>query len=79
MSSDEPFVDLHHVEGLRGVYIASQLKPSTVANEKFHMNEVISLITFDQGAEWQVLTPPEFEHDGRPIYCQYVSANHKGT
>ncbi|ODM87301.1 Sortilin-related receptor, partial [Orchesella cincta] len=69
--ASETFVDLHHVEGLRGVYIASQLKPSTVSSGKFNMNEVISLITYDQGGEWQVLSPPEFEHDGRPIYCQY--------
>lgn len=61
------------MEGLRGVYIASQLKQSTVTNGKFNMNEVISLITYDQGGEWNVLNPPEFEHDGRPIYCQYVS------
>ncbi|CAL8091762.1 unnamed protein product [Orchesella dallaii] len=71
----DTFVDLHHVEGLRGVYIASQLKPSTVSSGKFNMNEVISLITYDQGAEWQVLNPPEFEHDGRPIYCQYKSVS----
>ncbi|ODM93787.1 Sortilin-related receptor [Orchesella cincta] len=73
--ASETFVDLHHVEGLRGVYIASQLKPSTVSSGKFNMNEVISLITYDQGGEWQVLSPPEFEHDGRPIYCQYKSVS----
>jgi len=71
--TEEEFVDLHHVEGLRGVYIASQLKPSSAGKTKINLEEVTSWITYDQGGEWEMLKPPEFDDDGHPIYCQYVS------
>jgi len=71
--TEETIVDLHAVEGLRGVFIASQVNTSSMVAKKFSMEDVISVITYDQGGQWQVLTPPELDDDGRPIYCQYVS------
>jgi hypothetical protein len=68
-------VDLQPIEGLRGVYIASQLQPAAVYSSKFHIDQVISVVTYDQGAEWEVLQPPQFDGDGNPIYCQYVSSS----
>lgn len=72
--TDEPFVDLHHLEGLRGVYIASVLKSAPQGPaDKINFNEVISLVTFDNGGVWDVLKPPEFDDDGNPIYCHTTS------
>lgn len=71
--ADEAFVDLHPVDGLRGVYIASQLKQSASLSTKFGIDEVISVVTYDQGGQWETLRPPQFDDDGNPIYCQYVS------
>ena len=73
--TDNPFVDLHRVEGMRGVYIASQLSISTSNNGKFDFDQVVSLITFDQGGEWELLKAPDVDDDGDPIYCRLVKVS----
>ena len=61
------------MEGLRGVYIASQLKTTTLSSSKFGLEQVTSVITYDQGAQWEPLKAPEVDDDGEPIYCRLVS------
>jgi len=65
---DESFADLTKVQGLRGIYIASQitLSPGLVRVGPEH---ITSLITFDRGGEWKRLEAPMFDDDGQPIVC----------
>uniref|UniRef100_S4RF15 Sortilin related receptor 1 n=1 Tax=Petromyzon marinus TaxID=7757 RepID=S4RF15_PETMA len=53
------------VEGLRGIYIATQ-----VSGEHFSEENMRSFITFDKGGEWQPLLPPDTDSWGRPVNCQ---------
>ena len=48
--SSKAFVDLHRVDGMRGVYIASVLRNGT-----FNTEEQMTMITFDKGGNWQFL------------------------
>jgi len=50
---DEPFADIHKVEGMRGVYIATQIINNTLSTE--HQR---TLITFDKGGEWNLIKTP---------------------
>lgn len=70
---DESFADLTKVQGLRGIYIASQItiSPGLVRVGPEH---ITSLITFDRGGEWKRLEAPMFDDDGQPIVCT-VSMN----
>jgi len=65
---DEPFADLTKVQGLRGIYIASQitLSPDLIRVGPEHVS---SLITFDRGGEWKRLEAPMVDDDGQPIVC----------
>jgi len=71
---DEPFADLTKVQGLRGIYIASQitLSPDLIRVGPEHVS---SLITFDRGGEWKRLEAPMVDDDGQPIVCSMVSRN----
>jgi hypothetical protein len=71
---DESFADLTKVQGLRGIYIASQitLSPGLIRVGPEHIS---SLITFDRGGEWKRLEAPMFDEDGQPIVCSKVSMN----
>lgn len=48
------FVDLHRVEGISGVYIATNLTKGPPGRR--HLR---SLITFDKGGEWSPIPAPE--------------------
>ncbi|XP_075232916.1 sortilin-related receptor-like [Lycorma delicatula] len=75
---ENSFTDLHKVNGLKGIYIASQV----VANfQEYngHSHEystnispehLTTLITFDWGGEWHTLNPPKYDHKGQPIDCK---------
>ena len=65
---DEPFADLHKVEGMRGVYIASQL-----INKSMAIDHQRTLITFDKGGEWQLVEAPDRDVHNQPTNCSYVS------
>ena len=65
---DHTFIDLHKVEGLRGVYIATQLENGQVGRRYLS-----SWITFDKGGEWRHLSAPAQDVDGKPINCHPVS------
>ncbi|XP_059494976.1 sortilin-related receptor isoform X1 [Stegostoma tigrinum] len=62
--ANEPFADIHRVEGLRGVYIATQM------NGSYTEENMRSVITFDKGGTWELLQAPAFGSDGVKINCE---------
>lgn len=66
--ADEAFTDLYKVEGMRGIYIASQIKdiPKDKAIGPEHL---VSVITYDHGTTWTPLKPPKVDSDGFLITC----------
>lgn len=69
--SDESFADLHRVEGLRGIYIASQV------TDEAHITNIgpehlVTVITFDNGGEWRRISAPSVDEQGRSIKCDQV-------
>lgn len=66
---DESFADLTKVQGLRGIYIASQIQLPTGAS---HVGPQYfkTLITFDRGGEWRPLEAPLFDDEGQRITCR---------
>ncbi|GLH17030.1 Putative low-density lipoprotein receptor, partial [Gryllus bimaculatus] len=71
--ADESFADLHRVEGLRGIYIASQVVPALPSASSLGPEHLTTLISFDHGAEWGPVQPPSVDHQGRPVNCNVVS------
>ncbi|XP_046432202.1 sortilin-related receptor-like isoform X1 [Neodiprion fabricii] len=66
--SDEAFTDLYKVEGLRGIYIASQVKETPKAGA-IGPEHLASLITYDHGATWNPIKAPDVDNDGFFIPC----------
>ncbi|XP_061574688.1 sortilin-related receptor isoform X2 [Cololabis saira] len=62
--ASEPFADLHRVEGLRGVFIA------TLINGSVSEDNMRSVITFDKGGTWELLQPPVADSLGGTVDCQ---------
>ncbi|XP_036379298.1 sortilin-related receptor-like [Megalops cyprinoides] len=62
--ANEPFADLHRVEGLRGVFIA------TLINGSLSEENMRSVITFDKGGTWELLQPPAADSLGGMLDCQ---------
>uniref|UniRef100_A0A8B9H7G1 Sortilin-related receptor, L(DLR class) A repeats containing n=1 Tax=Astyanax mexicanus TaxID=7994 RepID=A0A8B9H7G1_ASTMX len=62
--ASEPFADLHRVEGLRGVFVA------TLINGSLSEDNMRSVITFDKGGTWELLQPPAADSLGGTINCQ---------
>ena len=69
--TDEPFTDMYRVKGLHGIYIASQVKEGV--SGAIGPENLVTLISFDQGGEWRRISPPTFDEDGRRIECNSVS------
>ncbi|KAF7992430.1 hypothetical protein HCN44_001755 [Aphidius gifuensis] len=67
--ANEAFTDLYKVEGLRGIYIVSQIKeiPKGTSIGPEHL---MSLITFDHGATWNKIKAPTANHEGFFVNCQ---------
>ncbi|XP_039293247.1 sortilin-related receptor-like [Nilaparvata lugens] len=68
---ENSFTDFHKVNGLKGIYIASQV------SDKYQMQKgnigpehLESVITFNWGGDWRRLTPPALHADGTPYDCQ---------
>ncbi|CAL4091361.1 unnamed protein product, partial [Meganyctiphanes norvegica] len=68
--ADKSFADLHKVEGIRGVFIASQIAGNYSKEKDISPEHLTSLITFDQGAQWKPIQPPLKDADGIPISCK---------
>lgn len=62
--ANEPFADLHRVEGLHGVFVA------TLINGSLREENMRSVITFDKGGTWELLQPPTSDSLGGSIDCQ---------
>uniref|UniRef100_A0A671K1R9 Sortilin-related receptor n=1 Tax=Sinocyclocheilus anshuiensis TaxID=1608454 RepID=A0A671K1R9_9TELE len=62
--ANEPFADLHRVEGLRGVFVA------TLINGSVTEDNMRSVITFDKGGTWELLQPPAADSLGGTVVCQ---------
>uniref|UniRef100_A0A672I1R6 Sortilin-related receptor n=1 Tax=Salarias fasciatus TaxID=181472 RepID=A0A672I1R6_SALFA len=62
--ANEPFADLHRVEGLRGVFVA------TLINGSVSEDNMRSVITFDKGGTWELLQPPAEDSLGGTVECQ---------
>ena len=66
-AGDKPFADVYKIDGLRGIYIASQIidsaNPSTLRS--IHPKDLRSLITFDQGGIWTPIQGPKTDEQGR--------------
>jgi hypothetical protein len=69
---DESFADLTKVQGLRGIYIASQIMLSPGLS-RVGPEHISTLITFDRGGEWKRLEAPLFDDEGQQILCATVS------
>ncbi|XP_063217852.1 sortilin-related receptor-like [Bacillus rossius redtenbacheri] len=66
--ADETFADFYKVQGLHGIYIASQVSLS-VDNHSILPQHLTTVITYDSGGEWRFLTPPDQDSLGRKILC----------
>lgn len=66
--SEEAFADLYKVEGLSGIYIASQVteKPE---DSNLGPQHLVSRITFDHGGSWHPINVPERDIEGQRITC----------
>ncbi|XP_029628708.1 sortilin-related receptor isoform X2 [Salmo trutta] len=62
--TNEPFADLHRVEGLRGVFVA------TLINGSLSKDNMRSVITFDKGGTWELLQAPSADSLGGTLDCQ---------
>ncbi|GIY59173.1 sortilin-related receptor, partial [Caerostris extrusa] len=62
----ERIADIHKVQGLRGVYIATQLN---LVNNSNSTDNLTTVITFDKGGEWSLLKPPIADKNGSPLKC----------
>lgn len=62
--ANEPFADLHRVEGLRGVFVA------TLVNGSVSEDNMRSVITFDKGGTWELLQAPAADSLGGTVDCQ---------
>ncbi|XP_023207184.1 sortilin-related receptor isoform X2 [Xiphophorus maculatus] len=62
--ANEPFADVHRVEGLRGVFIA------TLINGSVSEDNMRSVITFDKGGTWELLLAPTADSLGGTVDCQ---------
>ncbi|XP_031838991.2 sortilin-related receptor [Nomia melanderi] len=66
--ADDTFTDLYKVEGLRGIYIVSQVK-GTPKSGTIGPEHLVSLITFDHGSTWNPISTPTANHEGFYIHC----------
>ncbi|XP_065056294.1 sortilin-related receptor-like [Rhopilema esculentum] len=64
-SLNQSFIDLYRVEGIYGVYIATQLTNARPGHRKLK-----TLITFDKGGEWMNVSAPKVDSYGRPTNCE---------
>ncbi|XP_023233438.1 sortilin-related receptor-like [Centruroides sculpturatus] len=68
IEGEKEIIDFHKVQGLRGVYIATQLKENVSSSSSFE--NMVSVITFDKGGKWQNLAAPKVDKNGNLLLCQ---------
>lgn len=76
-AGDKPFADVYKVQGLRGIYIASQITTDYYADNKdkehgiqeIKPDHLKSLISFNQGGEWREVLPPTYDEEGHELPC----------
>uniref|UniRef100_T1IZM8 Sortilin-related receptor n=1 Tax=Strigamia maritima TaxID=126957 RepID=T1IZM8_STRMM len=68
--TEETFADFYKIEGLTGVYIASQLQKDFKGNHDLGPEDLVTLITFDKGGHWMPLNPPQTDQYGKRIDCK---------
>ncbi|XP_071492134.1 sortilin-related receptor-like [Diadema antillarum] len=73
--ADEPFADLHKVDGLRGIYIATMLNTTSAFPTSLDDANMISMMTYDKGGEWFRIPAPEVNSTGSPYNCQQPSCS----
>ncbi|CAH1796241.1 unnamed protein product [Owenia fusiformis] len=66
--AEEPFADIHKVEGLEGIFIASQVDGNYSSTTGDFVN-VTTVITYDKGALWQKLSAPRLDSNKQPKHC----------
>ncbi|KAF2902543.1 hypothetical protein ILUMI_03643 [Ignelater luminosus] len=66
--TEDSFADVYKVEGLSGIYIASQVRIKPVGHN-LGPQHLVSLITFDHGGSWRPITPPEYDNEEQLISC----------
>lgn len=70
---EDAFCDLYKVEGLKGIYIASQVVVKPHLLHSISPEHLISVITFDHGGQWRPITPPSYDVEGRPVNCSLAN------
>lgn len=68
--AEKTFADVHKVEGLQGIYIASQVLQSATTN--IGPEHLITVITYDWGGEWKPIEPPTHDSNHQKINCNLV-------
>ena len=63
------FVDIHKVEGMLGTYIATTVQNPTENKTKLNDHNLVSLITWDFGGNWFLISAPEKANSGFYTNC----------
>lgn len=61
--TSENIISFCQVRGIKGVFLA---------NQKID-GKVTTLITYNKGRDWEPLTPPTTDMNGKPVSCNAVS------
>lgn len=62
--TEKSFADIHRVNGLKGIYIASAHK-----NGSHSADNQVSYITFNKGASWRYISTPRTNVKGKRYNC----------
>ena len=63
-AGDKPFADVYKIQGLRGIYVASQIVNPGQSLRTIQPKDLRSLITFDQGSIWTPVKGPKQDEQG---------------
>lgn len=70
--AEEPFTDIYKVEGLTGIYIASQVAHAQYATN-IGPQHLVTKVTFDHGRSWNYIKAPERDNEGQLISCDLAN------
>ncbi|XP_014239724.1 sortilin-related receptor-like isoform X1 [Cimex lectularius] len=66
--TEKAFADVYKVQGMKGIYIASQMQES-IPESEINTAHLTSVITYDWGGEWNLLDPPVYNEHFVPYKC----------